>query len=411
MYTIIAIIVISLFLILVAFLYSAFKNKIKFFVTGLDAGFSMPDMHLLWNVAQICELDEPTSLFFSMPALTKCMSQITNQASADNTIDTPKYQTLLSKLFAYRTKIQNESDNKKGLSSTETLENGQRLRIILPGQGVFASKVVSNGKMIVITLPKKNDIIVIGAEDWIGKVIHVYFWRKGDAQYVFDTSVVQHGIYLGKTTLYLKQSYNLTRTQKRRAVRAKCEIYAELFFVKKSNEDEQIIESKNGYKCLLQDISESGALIKIGGKGRENIKIKLQFSIKSKLIIMVGIVRKVEYNQELNQSYLHFECTNIEQSMKNEILAFVYNMLPESEKEVLEAIKQTESDSEDILNETENSQSENNPDENPPGEKTKDSPENQYNRMNSSENEKNEQYLIKGDANISEYDNVEFKFD
>lgn len=411
MYTIIAIIVISLFLILVAFLYSAFKNKIKFFVTGLDAGFSMPDMHLLWNVAQICELDEPTSLFFSMPALTKCMSQITNQASADNTIDTPKYQTLLSKLFAYRTKIQNESDNKKGLSSTETLENGQRLRIILPGQGVFASKVVSNGKMIVITLPKKNDIIVIGAEDWIGKVIHVYFWRKGDAQYVFDTSVVQHGIYLGKTTLYLKQSYNLTRTQKRRAVRAKCEIYAELFFVKKSNEDEQIIESKNGYKCLLQDISESGALIKIGGKGRENIKIKLQFSIKSKLIIMVGIVRKVEYNQELNQSYLHFECTNIEQSMKNEILAFVYNMLPESEKEVLEAIKQTESDSEDILNETENSQSENNHDENPPGEKTKDSPENQYNRMNSAENEKNEQYLIKGDANISEYDNVEFKFD
>lgn len=411
MYTIIAIIVISLFLILVAFLYSAFKNKIKFFVTGLDAGFSMPDMHLLWNVAQICELDEPTSLFFSMPALTKCMSQITNQASADNTIDTPKYQTLLSKLFAYRTKIQNESDNKKGLSSTETLENGQRLRIILPGQGVFASKVVSNGKMIVITLPKKNDIIVIGAEDWIGKVIHVYFWRKGDAQYVFDTSVVQHGIYLGKTTLYLKQSYSLTRTQKRRAVRAKCEIYAELFFVKKSNEDEQIIESKNGYKCLLQDISESGALIKIGGKGRENIKIKLQFSIKSKLIIMVGIVRKVEYNQELNQSYLHFECTNIEQSMKNEILAFVYNMLPESEKEVLEAIKQTENDSEDILNETENSQSENNHDENPPGEKTKDSPENQYNRMNSAENEKNEQYLIKGDANISEYDNVEFKFD
>ena len=179
----------------------------------------------------------------------------------------------------------------------------------------------------------------------------------------------------------------------------------------KSNEDEQIIESKNGYKCLLQDISESGALIKIGGKGRENIKIKLQFSIKSKLIIMVGIVRKVEYNQELNQSYLHFECTNIEQSMKNEILAFVYNMLPESEKEVLEAIKQTESDSEEILNETENSQSKNNHDENPPGEKTNDSLENQYNRMNSAENEKNEQYLIKGDANISDYDNVEFKFD
>ena len=345
MYTVIAVIVISLFLLILAFVYSVYKMKIKFFITGMDAGFSMSDTHLLWNVSQICELDEPTTLFFSLPALTKCMSQITNQASADNQIDSPKYQTLLSKLFAYRTKIQNESDNKKGLTSTETLESGQRLRIILPGQGVFASQVINNGKMLIITIPKKNDMITISAEEWVGKVINVYFWRKGDAQYVFDTAVMQTGIYLGKSTLYIKHSYNLTRTQKRRSVRAKCEIYANLFFVKKSDNNEQIIESKNGFRCLLEDISESGALIKIGGKGRENIKIKLQFSIQNKLIIMNGIVRKVEYNIEKNQSLLHFECTQIEQSMKNEILAYVYNMLPENEKEVLEALKQSEDDS------------------------------------------------------------------
>ena len=345
MYTVIAVIVISLFLLILAFVYSVYKMKIKFFITGMDAGFSMSDTHLLWNVSQICELDEPTTLFFSLPALTKCMSQITNQASADNQIDSPKYQTLLSKLFAYRTKIQNESDNKKGLTSTETLESGQRLRIILPGKGVFASQVINNGKMLIITIPKKNDMITISAEEWVGKVINVYFWRKGDAQYVFDTAVMQTGIYLGKSTLYIKHSYNLTRTQKRRSVRAKCEIYANLFFVKKSDNNEQIIESKNGFRCLLEDISESGALIKIGGKGRENIKIKLQFSIQNKLIIMNGIVRKVEYNIEKNQSLLHFECTQIEQSMKNEILAYVYNMLPENEKEVLEALKQTEDDS------------------------------------------------------------------
>ncbi|MDD6968891.1 MAG: PilZ domain-containing protein [Treponema sp.] len=345
MYTVVAIIVISFFLLILAFVYSVYKTKIKFFITGIDAGFSMSDALLLWNVSQICELDEPTTLFFSLPALTKCMTQITNQASADNQIDSPKYQTLLSKLFAYRTKIQNESDNKKGLTSTETLESGQRLRIILPGKGVFASKIINNGKMLIITIPKKNDIITISAEEWVGKVINVYFWRKGDAQYVFDTVVVQTGIYLGKSTLYVKHSYNLTRTQKRRSVRAKCEIYADLFFIKKSDNNEQIIESKNGFRCLLQDISESGALIKIGGKGRENIKIKLQFSIQNKLIIMTGIVRKVEYNIEKNQSLLHFECTQIEQSMKNEILAYVYNMLPENEKEVLEAIRQTEDDS------------------------------------------------------------------
>ena len=419
MYTVVAIIVISFFLIILAFVYSVYKTKIKFFITGIDAGFSMSDALLLWNVSQICELDEPTTLFFSLPALTKCMTQITNQASADNQIDSPKYQTLLSKLFAYRTKIQNESDNKKGLTSTETLESGQRLRIILPGKGVFASKIINNGKMLIITIPKKNDIITISAEEWVGKVINVYFWRKGDAQYVFDTIVVQTAIYLGKSTLYVKHSYNLTRTQKRRSVRAKCEIYADLFFIKKSDNNEQIIESKNGFRCLLQDISESGALIKIGGKGRENIKIKLQFSIQNKLIIMTGIVRKVEYNIEKNQSLLHFECTHIEQSMKNEILAYVYNMLPENEKEVLEAIRQTEDDSkneiENELNvsETGSQKSKKEISDAQPDSTDNDSiDKNQFISENKNDiNKENENSIISDyEENIKNGDTIEFKY-
>ena len=419
MYTVVAIIVISFFLIILAFVYSVYKTKIKFFITGIDAGFSMSDALLLWNVSQICELDEPTTLFFSLPALTKCMTQITNQASADNQIDSPKYQTLLSKLFAYRTKIQNESDNKKGLTSRETLESGQRLRIILPGKGVFASKIINNGKMLIITIPKKNDIITISAEEWVGKVINVYFWRKGDAQYVFDTIVVQTGIYLGKSTLYVKHSYNLTRTQKRRSVRAKCEIYADLFFIKKSDNNEQIIESKNGFRCLLQDISESGALIKIGGKGRENIKIKLQFSIQNKLIIMTGIVRKVEYNIEKNQSLLHFECTHIEQSMKNEILAYVYNMLPENEKEVLEAIRQTEDDSKnEIENELNVSETDSQKSKKEISDAQPDSTDNEKKKKNQfiSENKndinkENENSIISDyEENIKNGDTIEFKY-
>ena len=35
--------------------------------------------------------------------------------------------------------------------------------------------------------------------------------------------------------------------------------------------------------------------------------------------------------------------------MKNEVLKFVYNMLPESEKEVLEALEQTEDDEKEAL--------------------------------------------------------------
>ena len=59
---------------------------------------------------------------------------------------------------------------------------------------------------------------------------------------------------------------------------------------------------------------------------------------------MVGVVRTVEYNEAQNQSLLHFECTHIETSMRNEVLKFVYNMMPENEKEVMEALEQTEDD-------------------------------------------------------------------
>ena len=169
-------------------------------------------------------------------------------------------------------------------------------------------------------------------------------WRKGDARYVFDTLVLKNGIFLGQTALFLKHSYNLVRTQKRKSVRAQCQIDALLYIIKEKVIDYSIIETQNGYKCVLEDISEAGALIRIGGKGVQNIQIKIQFTINNMLVVMFGIVRTVEFNQETNQSLLHFECIHIEQEMRNEILRYVYKMLPEHEKEVLQALDMTDED-------------------------------------------------------------------
>lgn len=344
LYTLIIIIIFLLLVLGIGSLYSIFKNKIHFFITGLDAGFSISDLVLLWQTAELCDLDNPTSLFFSLNALQKCMTQI--QSQADSSEDKAQHcQLIMSKLFDYRTKIQNESDDKKGLNTTQTLEKGQKLRIILPGKGVFVSEIVNNGNAIVINVPKQNNLIPIPGEEWVNKVISVYLWRKGDARYVFDTTVTQHGLFLGKSALFLKHSANLVRTQKRKAIRASCQIYGNLYMIKGDIVDLTSIESQNGYKCLIEDISESGAQIRIGGKGVQNVKIKLQFNIQNKLIIMAGVIRSVEFNEAENQSLLHFECTHIEQNMRNEVLSYVYKMLPESEKEIFEAIAQTDNDS------------------------------------------------------------------
>lgn len=389
MYILIAIFVIIGIVILLAFLYSILKTKINFFITGLDSGFSIGDLFLLYKVAQLCDLEQPTSLFWSMPALNRCIAQINTQASADGKKLSVQHQNLMTKLYNYRTKVQNQSDEKKGLSSTSSLDKGQILRIIFPGKGVFASRIIENGNQIVIDVPTQKGIITIPAEEWVGKVISIYLWRKGDARYVFDTTVTQSGLYIGKSSLFLNQSNNLIRTQKRKSVRVPCEIYGQLYIIKKQISNFTEIETKSGYKCLILDISESGAMVKIGGKGVENIQIKLQFTIQKMIIVMFGIVRTVEYNEQENLSILHFECTHIEQAMRNEILSFVYNTLPENEKEILEAINQTEADNEDLENVLSNKNDDN----------------------DSQENSQNDDDEISTEENIENQDNFDIKFD
>ena len=343
-YILIGIIIAIAILLVIAGIYSIFKQRIEFYITGFDSKFSISDLNLLWSVAEMCELDYPKALFWSLPSLTKCMTQITSQAAASGTENDPKTQALITKLFNYRTKLQNETDDKKGLDSTMYLDKGQKLRLILPGKGVFSSKLLNNGKELIISVPRQKDMIPMAAEQWDGKVVSVYLWRKGDARYVFDSVVTGHGLFVGESSISLRHSSNLIRTQKRKAVRAKCEIKANLYIIKTEEIDYNAVETQNGYKCLIEDISEAGALIRIGGKGVSNVQIKLQFNIQSILIIMFGVVRTVEYNEATNQSLLHFECIHLEPAMKNEVLSYVYNMLPEREREVYEALKLTDTD-------------------------------------------------------------------
>lgn len=327
-------------------LYLLFKEKINFFLRGIDERFSLSDLTTLWNVSQICNMEEPVSLFYSMPSLAKCISHIKTEAEAGGVINASKFQRLLTKLYEFRNKIEKNEDKKRGLESTQSLSNHQKLRIILPGKGVFSSEIVNNGRELTVKLPTQQGQITVDGKDWVGQTVNVYLWRTGDARYVFDTTVTHEDLFLGKPALFLKHTANLIRTQKRNAIRSKCHIFANLYILKEKVIDYNVIETKPGYKCLLEDISENGALIRIGGKGIPNIQIRLQFQVNNRLVVMFGIVRTVEYNEELNQSRLHFECIHIEPQMKNQILSYVYNIMSDSEKEIYDAMSLTDTDEE-----------------------------------------------------------------
>ncbi|ERF61057.1 type IV pilus assembly protein PilZ [Treponema socranskii subsp. socranskii VPI DR56BR1116 = ATCC 35536] len=323
-----------------------YQKKIKFFLTGFDSRFSLSEIDLLWRTAAVCGLKDPHSLFWSKPSLSQCISQIKSNAEKANDHG---MQRLLAKLYSYRTHIEAEASQKRGLTSTRALESALRLRIVLAGKGVFASKIVNNARELTISFPTQNGQMPVESKDWIGKSISVYLWRTGDARYIFDTTVIGSGIFFGKAVLYLKHTEKLLRTQKRYAVRTKCNMYASLFIIKDKVIDYNLVETQSGYRCLIEDISESGAMVRIGGKGVPNIQLKLQFTLEGKLIIMFGVVRTVEYNSDIDQSRLHFECVHIEPQMKNQILSFVYNIMSPEERRAYELfpVDEDAEDSED----------------------------------------------------------------
>lgn len=331
-----------------------FQDKIKFLIQGQDEGFKIGECLLLWRLAKSTSLEQPASLFYSVPALNTAITDYISNARHSGEENSPKVQDFLAKLYKYRTKIDIDHENKRGLESSKYLERGQRLRIILKGKGVFTSEILNNGREISALLPLQKNTLKMPAEDWVGEEVSVYLWRKGDAGYVFDTRVTGSGVFQGQTVIYLAQSAKMERAQKRRSVRSACKIPAHLYFLGDQTIDFTSVELSEGYRCILEDISEDGAMVRVGGKGETNVQIKLQFEIDDKLIVMFGIVRAVEYNPKINQSRLHFECLHLEKDMKNAVLNYVYKIIPDDKKEVLEAMAMTEADEQEDKAESKN---------------------------------------------------------
>ena len=343
----IVLIVIIILLLLAIRLSVVFKEKVQFYAQGLDFQFTIKELSMLWKLAHFCGIEEPTALYVSVEALNDAIAHMIELSKADGTLESPQIQDFLSKLYKYRTKIELNDMKHRGITSSRSLENGQKVNILLRGSGVFTSEVINNGRELIIAVPKKDGAVLHSGDFWIGKNLSLYLWRKGDASYVFDTRVLSAGVFLSRSVICLEHSSNLERAQKRQTIRCKCNILVNLYILKPSDFmtiNYSAVESLPGYKAALEDISEAGALIKIGGRGYPDMHIKLQFELCGMVILMYGIVRSVEFDAKENLSHLHLECTHLDESMKNTILGYVYNIVPMEQKEKIDAMKMTEKD-------------------------------------------------------------------
>ena len=140
----------------VAFFLVKNKDKVSFCVEGLNQGFRIRDIATLWNVSQVCEIDDPISLFYSLPILVKCMAQVKTRSESNDAPDSERMKLILSKLYDFRKKLENDVDKKKSLDSTISLSAGQRLKVIFPGKGIFNSEIINSGSTLTIAFPTRN---------------------------------------------------------------------------------------------------------------------------------------------------------------------------------------------------------------------------------------------------------------
>ena len=306
---------------------------LQFYARGKDSGFSFKEIDLLHKLASKAKLEDPASLFFSQEKLDTCIKSFVKSMHLAGSEDDKENQDFLSKLYDYRKKIEMEKPkNKNGISNSRQISDGQNLRILVKGTGVFKSQLIKNTNQY-LTISRPTSGKLPGTFSWQGIKLSVYFWREEDAGYVFDSDVFDEVFSKGIPSLKISHSDSLFRTQKRKSVRVRMHKAAFLYPIIDENEATKI-ELNPGLKCFLEDLSDTGCAITIGGRGQSGVRIKVQFALNNIPICMSGTVRSIEYKEDAERSLLHVEADPLPIEIRNQILGEVFGMLPEDEEDL-----------------------------------------------------------------------------
>ena len=309
------------------------RSWLQFYSKGKESGFSIKEIEILFSLVTKSDMEDPCAIFWSQEQLDICIRSLIKKIHLGGKENDQESQDLLSKLYNYRSKIEmNKPQVKQGIFNSRQISDGQNLRILIKGTGVFRSEVIKNSQQyLTVSRPITNK--EPGTFSWTGQHVSVYFWREDDAGYVFDANVMDEIMSKGLPALKIAHSDSLFRTQKRKSVRVKVHKAAYLYLIS-DEEYSKTIEINPGLKCYLEDLSDSGCAVAVGGKGIQDLRIKVQFVLNNFPIIMTGTVRSVAYREELNRSILRVEADTLPIETRNHILGEIYGMLPEDEEDL-----------------------------------------------------------------------------
>ena len=321
---------------------------VEFYLRGKESGFKFSEINVLRRVAVDNDMKEPAALYWSQRQLDRCIRGTITRLRARGEMDDPDSTRFLQKLFDFRKQVEfNQPKYRTGLRSSRNMVKGQRVRIPIPGVGVFDSQVIENmRRYLAISYPRARQRLPAG-HSWRNLKIDVFFWRMEDAEYYFETQVLEDFYDKKDPVLHIAHSDNLIRAQKRGSVRLGLSLPVSLYPLRNIEAANEIIETRQGFRGRMIDLSEDGFAVKVGGKAKANLPVKIQLSLGEEFIVMCGTVKNVTYDQKTNQSVLHAQATKISAKMRISVLTQVYGIFsgsraaPRSAAEDIAAVEET----------------------------------------------------------------------
>jgi hypothetical protein len=308
-------------------------NWLQFFSKGKEAGFSIRELEQLRRLVTNCDIEDPASIFSSQKQLETCIRSVINAVRMSGDSEDPEIQDFLSRLFDYCKQLGIRNSEKRAVITTSRqISEGQILKILVPGTGVFKSEVIKNfGNYLTISRPVNQKIS--NHMEWQGLRVSVYFWREDDAGYVFDTEVLDEVFSKGISSLKVEHNDSLFRTQKRTSLRVKLHKAAFVYLV--NDMDPHKMEKAPGLRCMMEDVSDTGCAFRVTGTAPVGQRLKVQFSLDHIPICIPGTVRSVDYLEESNISVIHMEADSLPLATRNHILCEVFDMLPDEDEDEL----------------------------------------------------------------------------
>jgi len=309
-------------------------NWLQFFAKGREAGFTIKDMDQLKQLAASCQIKDPLNIFKSKKEFETIIRSMVKTLHLSGDYNVPATQLFLSRLFEYYHKIEMQSsENEVKIKTSRQISEGQPLRILVAGTGVYKSEVVKNsGNYLAIARPANAS--TPNSMEWYGLKISVYFWREDDAGYVFDSEVIDEVFSKGISSLKIEHNDSLFRTQKRKSMRVKFQKPAFLYLLNEA-ENPHKLEKSAGLRVMLEDISDSGCAFKVLGQVTVGLRLKVQFGLDKIPICVPGTVRSVDYFRDTNMTIVHMEADNLPIGTRNYLLCEVFNLLPEDDEDEL----------------------------------------------------------------------------